>query len=255
MIPWFEIKFPSVTLPVVGAVTVHAFGILVALGILVGARRTRVRAGELGLDANSVGSMISTVVVTGFVVAHLFDVVAYAPGRSQPTLWTILNPFNGISSFGGFAGALLGLFVWARRHRQPMMPYADALAFGLAYGWLFGRLGCFTAHDHPGRLTRFVLAVRFPDGPRHDLGFEEAIWALAIVVLFSVLHRKRRPLGTYVTVLSLAYAPVRFALDFLRATDLPGADTRYLGLTPAQYGCLLLFAVGIALVRWMRLSK
>jgi prolipoprotein diacylglyceryltransferase len=31
------------------------------------------------------------------------------------------------------------------------------------------------------------------------------------------------------------YGVVRFGLDFLRATDLPSADPRYFGLTPAQF--------------------
>ena len=45
-------------------------------------------------------------------------------------------------------------------------------------------------------------------------------------------------------------SPVRFALDFLRATDLPGADPRYFGLTPAQYGSVACFGAGVALSVW-----
>jgi phosphatidylglycerol:prolipoprotein diacylglycerol transferase len=46
----------------------------------------------------------------------------------------------------------------------------------------------------------------------------------------------------------IAYAPTRFALDFLRvhANDYGReADPRYGGLTPAQWGCLILLAGGI----------
>src|SRR5262249_40581196 len=147
---------------------------------------------------------------------------------AHPTLLDYINPLGGLSSFGGFMGALGGLFYWARRNRQPVMPYADSLAFGLAPGWMFGRFGCFSAPDHPGRRTDFFLAVRYPGGARHDLGLDEALWALGITLVFLWLARKDRPLGIYVTLLSLAYAPVRFAFDFLRATDTPGADPRYL---------------------------
>ena len=34
------------------------------------------------------------------------------------------------------------------------------------------------------------------------------------------------------------YAPARFGLDFLRATDVARPDQRYAGLTPAQWACL-----------------
>ncbi len=54
-----------------------------------------------------------------------------------------------------------------------------------------------------------------------------------------------RPAGLLAGSMAVAYALVRFPLDFLRATDLPGSDTRYAGLTAAQWGALPLFAVGV----------
>lgn len=253
MIPWFNINFPSIPFPVIGKLTIHAFGILVAIGILVGARLTKKRGRELGLVDEQVDSMITFVLVVGFIVAHLFDVLAYQTFGGHPSWKDILNPISGFSSFGGFAGALIGLFIWCRRHKQPIMPYADSLAYGLATGWMFGRLGCFTAHDHPGMHTHFFLAVQYPDGPRHDLGLDEALWAALIALLFAWLRRRgKQPLGLYVTLLTLAYAPVRFFLDFLRATDVPEPDARYAGLTPAQWGCIGVLAAGIALAVWTR---
>jgi phosphatidylglycerol---prolipoprotein diacylglyceryl transferase len=252
MIPYFDIPSPSIQIPLLGKLTVHAFGILVATGILVGMRLTRRRGRELGLADEMIDSMITSALITGFIVAHLFDVVAYQTFGGHPSIWDILNPIAGFSSFGGFSGALIGLFTWCWVKKQPVMPYADALAYGLATGWMFGRLGCFSAHDHPGRHTDFFLAVRYPGGARHDLGLDEALWAAAIALTFAWLRRKPRPLGLYVTLLTLAYAPVRFGLDFLRATDVPEPDPRYLGLTPAQWGCLGVLGAGLGLAMWMR---
>ncbi len=48
---------------------------------------------------------------------------------------------------------------------------------------------------------------------------------------------------------SLAYAPVRFAMDFLRIRGGDGADPRYAGLTPAQWECMALFALGLYMLR------
>jgi phosphatidylglycerol:prolipoprotein diacylglycerol transferase len=244
MIPWFDIQFPSYLR------FIHLFGILVAIGILVGSRLTRNRGRELGLVDEQVASMITTVLVCGFIFAHLFDVVAYQL-PSKPSLWEVINPFAGISSYGGFMGALAGLFYWTKKHKQPVMPYADSLGYGLAAGWLFGRLGCFSAHDHPGRLTDFPLAVQYPGGARHDLGLYEALWALGMTLLFWALSRRRRPLGLYVALLTFCYGPVRFFLDYLRATDMRGADPRYYGLTPAQYGSAMVTVVGAGLLIWV----
>ena len=90
--------------------------------------------------------------------------------------------------------------------------------------------------------------LRFPDGPRHDLGLYELPYTVLVLVpAVVVLNRRRRPAGTSVAVLALLCAPVRFLGDFLRNTDLPGADVRYLGPTVGQYGCLVLAGVGIFL--------
>ena len=51
----------------------------------------------------------------------------------------------------------------------------------------------------------------------------------------------------------MLYAPVRFGLDFLRATDLDAADPRYFGLTPGHYGAIVLFVLGLlVLIRTRR---
>jgi phosphatidylglycerol:prolipoprotein diacylglycerol transferase len=250
MIPWFNIQFPSILH------YIHMFGILVATGILVGARLTRNRGRELGLQDENVASMITFTLLCGFLFAHIFDVFAYQTAGPSPTLWQILNPLGGLSSYGGFVGAVSGLVIWCKRRGQKIMPYADSLAYGLAAGWLFGRLGCFSAHDHPGRLTTFWLSLNYgnhyPGGIRHDLGLDEAIWAALMTLLFALLSRRKRPLGLYLALLTTCYAPVRFCLDFLRATDLSESDPRYFGLTPAQYGSIAVLFVGIAVLIWMR---
>jgi len=248
MIPYFNID----RLPSIGPLKIHVFGILVACGILVGSKLTRDRGRELGLTDEKVNSMITTVLICGFLFSHFFDVFAYQMSGETPTLWQWVWPFSGISSFGGFAGALGGLFYWCRRNKQAVMRYADSLAYGLAAGWAFGRAGCFTAHDHPGRLTDFVLAVKYPGGTRHDLGLYECMWATAVAILFAIMKRRgNQPLGIYVAILSTAYAPVRFFLDFFRATDVHGADPRYFGLTPGHYASIAVLVAGVFLCRWV----
>src|SRR4029077_16188990 len=99
-------------------------------------------------------------------------------------------------------------------------------------GWIFGRTGCFTAHDHPGRHTSFFLSVHYPDGPRHDLGLDELLFPIVMTVIRFAYARKPRPAGHVIGLAALMYAPARFLLDFLRATGVARADQRYRGLTP-----------------------
>jgi phosphatidylglycerol:prolipoprotein diacylglycerol transferase len=115
---------------------------------------------------------------------------------------------------------------------------------GLTWGWLVARIGCFFAHDHKGSLSDFFLAVDFPDGARHDLGLYDAILSLIILGVLIGLWKRRPRYGMMGGVTCVMYAVVRFFLDNLRSVDLASSDARYLGLTPAQFGCFALCVFG-----------
>ena len=240
-----------------GWLKVHAFGVLVALGILVGSWVTLRRAKERTLDELHLRSAITWLLVGGFVVAHLFTIVAYEPEKIAADPLVLLRIWEGLSSTGGFLGAFIGLYLYCRRYDVPFGPYADVVALGLLPGWMFGRAGCFTAHDHPGYLTDFPLAVNYPGGARHDLGFYELLFTVGLFILFEILRRKWKdvPGGRIATLIGLLYSPVRIGLDFLRISNKDPSglhgDVRYFGLTPAQYAFIGLFFICV----WLLLRK
>jgi phosphatidylglycerol:prolipoprotein diacylglycerol transferase len=147
---------------------------------------------------------------------------------------------------GGLLGAVVAAVIWFRVKRIRFADYADAFALGMAPGWGIARVGCFTVHDHPGVRTDFLLAVRFPDGPRHDLGLYEAILLLALGAVLWALHRRGALRGRLLSLLAVTYGAGRFLLDFLRARDVAYADARHLGLTFAQYAAIALVVWGTA---------
>jgi phosphatidylglycerol:prolipoprotein diacylglycerol transferase len=248
MIPYFELR----EIPIGGGRSLAAFGTLVALGIFAGAWFAERGARRMGIPEREIPGAILSAVVPGLVLAHLVALLPAGIGHWGPR--TLLEFWNGMSSFGGFAGALLGLSFYYGLSRRSWLPTADLLAQALVIGWVFGRLGCTLVHDHLGRPSEFLLAVRFPDGPRHDVGLYELLYTVLVLVPAVVLlNRRPRSPGTSVAVLALLYAPVRFLLDFLRQTDLPGVDARHLGLTVAQYGCIVLAGIGIGLL--MRIGR
>lgn len=245
MIPYFEI--PPLRL---GALELHAFGILTALGIWVGAQLA-VRAARRYQpgDERPLLSAAPWLVLGGLVGGHLLHVLGYHPEILRREGWTsLLKIWEGLSSMGGVLGGLLTLIVFFRLRGWRVLPHANALALGAAPGWAIARLGCFAAHDHPGVLTNFPLAVAFPGGARHDLGLYEAVLLGVLTAILYFLARKPRKEGVLMGVLALGYAIPRFFLDFLRADDLPFVDGRIFGWTPAQYLVLVWAALGVWLL-------
>lgn len=262
MIPYYEFG-KLFTLPVINR-DIHAFGVLVVIGIILGVNISYWKARQTGVNHEKLSSLITFMLITGFISAHLFDHLFYRFDYVLKNPLSLLNLWSGISSYGGFFGAFLGIYYYCRKHKLNFFEYSDPIAFGLPFAWIFGRLGCASVHDHIGSRTDFFLGINFPDkvngvfvenlaGVRHDLGLYEAIFAVILSIIFFALRNKKEPKGIYLMLLCFLYAPVRFFFDALRAVDLYGADTRYLGLTPAQYSSILIFFGGIYI--WNRIYK
>jgi phosphatidylglycerol:prolipoprotein diacylglycerol transferase len=241
VIPYIE--QPHFTL---GPISIHAFGILVAVAMIVGMRFVRRRAAADGLSPMVADALVTWVLVGGFIGAHLVDRLVYFPAETLARPLTLLKFWEGLSSFGGFVGAIVGAVLYFGKHPElSRWRLLDCVAYGFPFGWIFGRLGCSLAFDHPGAETTFFLGEMYTDGKvRHNLGFEEALYTILIAALFHFLGKKRRPAGYFVAMLAIVYAPVRFLFDFLRKNDV-----RYAGLTPGQWGALALIVVGFLLLR------
>lgn len=235
----------------------------------------RARGIKLGLDTRDVVDGALFIVGLGFLVGHIVHVVAYNPEQmndpetGQFALGTAIvalaKVWAGFSSNGGFLGAVLGtiLFYTVVRKRDFWL-FADNAMYCFPFGYIFGRLGCFAVHDHigvPAEEVPFLsfLAVDFPAplGPRFDMALLEALWLVLIAIGFFIVNRRwKGSHGKFIALWCMSYAPARFLFDFMRNTDLDGADQRYLGLTPAQYGSILMFTAGCFVIwrLWSRRS-
>jgi len=243
MIPYFEL-----TSVAVGPLRLQVWGTMVAAGILmavaVGWREARRR----GLDGGVFVDFATWIIVMAMVVARLFFAAAYDPA---PFIKDPLELFRlwhgGMSSIGGFIGAFLGAAISVRTAKIRFWPYADVAAYVLPLGYAIGRIGCFLIHDHIGVRSDFFFAVAFPGGGRLDHGLLLSVFSFALFAIFFAVNRRftsDRERG-FLRIFLLAYGIVRFVLDFFRAWDLDNSDVRFLNLTPAQYGCLVMVAVGI----------
>jgi prolipoprotein diacylglyceryltransferase len=158
MIPFFD--QPVLAL---GPLTIHAYGALVATGVIFGGWLVLRRARRMGLDAVETERLLTWMLVAGFVGAHLFSVFAYFPEKLARDPLLLFRIWEDLSSFGGIAGGAVGIWLYLR-YRAPesvrleRWAYWDLIGFGLPFGWAFGRLGCTMAHDHPGKVTDFFLA-------------------------------------------------------------------------------------------------
>ena len=251
----FYFNEPDTPQLLIGSFPVQPFGLLVAMGILFGVYRGQVWAENHGLNAKIASDGTFYMILLGLIGSHFLDVLWYYPAEFiNPLEYScvidgnidchyVFNFRQSYSSLGGFLTAVIVGVVYFRMKKQKVLPYADMSVYAITSAWLFGRLACFSAHDHPGTISDFFLAVNIRGAMRHDLGLYELLFTFIIFGTMMYLTREKRFTGFVVVLVTTMYAPVRFLLDFLRVSD-----ATYIGLTPAQWLTIPLFCTGLYLL-------
>ena len=252
-----------------GPIPIDPWATLTCIGFVVGLEVARARGIKLGLDTRDVVDGAVFIVAMGFLFGHLVHVIAYNPHLMEKdgafdlatAAVALAKVWAGFSSNGGFLGAIVGTIAWFTWIRpRAFWIHADNGMYCFPFGYVFGRLGCFSVHDHIGVTVEDApfflkwMALDFPEplGPRLDMGGVEALWMAIIAATFFVVNRKVKGYhGKFMVLWCLMYSPVRFGLDFLRAQDIQAADVRWLGLTPAQFGSLLMFTAGVGVAIYL----
>jgi phosphatidylglycerol:prolipoprotein diacylglycerol transferase len=224
----------------IGPIHLYWWGFFIALGIgvtMVIAER-EAKKNKLSFD-HLVDAAVWTV-VAALVGSRLMHVLFYEPAYYFANPLEILQIWHGgMSSTGGIVLGTAAAIFYVFKKKLDIRAYGDVIARSLPAAWIVGRLGCFFTHTHPGTLSNMPWAVKYPDGGRLELSIlEAAVWTVIGAVLWLIPRPKKA--GMYLVYVALLYAPLRFALDFLRVDN-----ARYAGLTPAQYVMVGLLAVGL----------
>lgn len=250
MLPWFSFEIINI-----GFVKLHVWGIFVSLGFAAGMVVAYFEMGRRGLEKNRIFDLAFWIILVALLGGRLLYAlehwsIFFASPLDIVKLW-----HGGMSVYGGLIGGAIGGIGYLKYHKLNLWQYIDAIIFSLPLGLFLGRIGCFLIHDHPGIKTNFSLAVAYPDGARHDLGLYLSLNGLILFVIFLILRRKKFFDGFYAVFFMLWYGLARFLLDFLRASDISGADPRYFGLTLAQYLSLVLVFSGFYLLFTLRARR
>lgn len=260
MIPYFEWQFIHF-----GPFTLHVWGFFTALGFLSAimlsewryVHTARSAASPTRAERNLIWDVGAWIMAGALVGARLGHVFFYEwPYFAAHPIDIIKIWDGGMASYGGFIGAAIAFLICYKIYAFNVRRVADALMWAFPFGMIVGRIGCSFIHDHPGILTDSIFGVQYPGGARFDLGLLELVALIPLAIAFFALRTKQFRAPVFTIVVLLYYGVGRFLLDMLRATDVVGADARYFGLTPAQYGSFVLAAAGAGLMcRYARMRR
>ena len=163
--------------------TFYAFGFLVATALLAGWWMLLRRAQRFGLDRGKVERLTFHMLWWGYYGSHVLYLLLFRRADLALRPWLLLNPLDGIYSFGGIVCGTLAAIWFAHRYqftRMQFWRYLDVAGFVFPFSWTIARIGCALAHDHVGMPNTSWIAVRFPEGPR--LGLAGALLLRAVLL-------------------------------------------------------------------------
>lgn len=244
----------------VGSVPVRTFGVLVVVGLVLAWWLSYKRARRFGVNPEGLASLGSWMVILGIIGARGFYVAQYWDAYRGNWAHVLNIREGGLTSFGGFLFGLIGLAIWARLSRTPLIPLLDLIAAPALIAIAIGRVGCFFNGCCYGGPTDLPWGVRFPEVvfSAHPAQLYAAFMHLAVATGLLVYERKLarsqtprwRP-GILISLAFIFYGVVRFIYESFRI----GASSEPLGqwpITEAHIAAVFVFLIGMMGFVWSR---
>lgn len=277
MLDFLQTDPVAFTIPIGDGFPIYWYGILITIGIAIGAfwagREIEKRDG----DADTFYNGLLIVVVAGYIFARLWyviqDVIAGNAARYD-SLIDILNiRSGGANILGGFVGAALVGAWYIRRKRLNFWMYADVAGPALLIAQAIGRWGNFINQelygpptnrpwgiliDPANRLPQYADLNQFPLDTRfHPTFLYESIWLLLGFILLVYLNNRFRDSWRYGTLFGLFliwWGGGRAWIEFFRP-DQPAIGGSI--ITISMLFALLLAAAGVLIIlqRYDRLPE
>jgi phosphatidylglycerol:prolipoprotein diacylglycerol transferase len=227
----------------IGPFTLHSFGLLAALALIVPAYFVAQDLRQRGRDPVLAWEFAVGAGIGGFAGARI-DFLIQNGGEGGLFSSTGLVWYGGV--IGGFAGVAL-VSLW---RKVPLGIVANIMAPALALGYAIGRIGCQLSGDGDyGSASSLPWAMSYPDGevPTLDLVHPTPLYeTTAMLVAFYALWRLRgrfdgrwELFGLWCILAGIE----RFLVEFIRRNE-----AQLLGLTTAQLVSAGLLVLGVLLM-------
>lgn len=239
----------------VGPVTIHGYGLMIAIGVICAMIIGIQRAKKREMSADIVMSIGLIAVVAGFAGAKLLYCIVELPAFLSDPL-SILSS-SGFVVYGGIVAGILGAFLYCRKKQVSFMQYFDLIIPSVAVAQGFGRIGCFLAGCCYGCETNLPIGVIFqhsdiaPNGiPLFPTQLFSSAGDFLIALVLILYARKARNTGKVAGLYLMLYSVGRFIIEFFR-TDARGAVGL---LSTSQFIAIFMLAGGLLLFFRDRLS-
>lgn len=227
----------------IGPIPVRWYGLLFALGFIVGQQimiHIFRKEGKPMADIDTLTLYMLFSTVLGARIGHF---LFYEPSvLIKNPLEVLLPPYAGLASHGAIIGIFTGLWLYSRSRKQTGQTFfwvADRIAITVALGGAFIRLGNMMNSEIIGKETSapwgfiFLQNHEFSTVPRHPTGIYEAAAYLTLFFLMCWIWNKykaKTPEGLLVGVFMVWVFTARFIIEFFKENQVAFEDNLTLNM-------------------------
>ena len=186
-----------------------------------------------------------------FILVSIKEII-----RLDLSLYAIIK--GGFVFYGGLIGGILGMYIYTRAYKLPIIDYFDTAASVVPLGHAFGRVGCFFAGccygmPYSGKFSVVYTTTAGMTPLNTPLFPIQLVESLLLLVTFGIIYtvilkypnKRGLPTILYVSI----YSVIRFVLEFFRGDKERGG----IGfLSTSQIVSLILLAGCISILVYVK---
>ncbi len=242
----------------IGPLTIHWYGLIIAMGFLLAVLYCAKRAPEFGLTSDNVFDAILFGLPMALIGARIYFCIFHWDLFADDPVSVLYIWQGGLGFYGSIVGALLVVILYCRRKKLSILAFLDMLSFGFLIGQMVGRWGNFINREAFGYETdifcRMVLTT--PDGTSysvHPTFLYESVWNLIGFTLMHFWSKKHRSFDGQAFLIYLAwYGFGRMFIEGLRTDSLYLFNT---GIRVSQLVSFILFLASAAILLYNRFVR
>lgn len=247
---------PSPVAFTIGGKEIYWYGIILAVGFLLGVMYALRRVKEFGLTQDDILDGVLCVAPVAIICARIYYCVFNWELYADDPISCLYIWEGGLAIYGSVIGAVLMTILYTKWKKIPLMPVLDLVAFGFMVGQFIGRWGNFINREAHGGITDSFLRMGLEDAYGvvtyyHPTFLYESIWNFAGFLALHFYSKRRKFDGEIFTLYVAWYGLGRAIIEGLRT------DSLYLFSTGIRVSQLLaavscLVAVGFLIWRLVK---